>query len=71
MTTDNAIGSLLGQVARVMGNELTARFDEASFDLTREHWIALVLLWEKGDLTHQQMANFGHKNKATITSRVR
>lgn len=54
-----------------MGNELTARFDEASFDLTREHWIALVLLWEKGDLTHQQMANFGHKNKATITSRVR
>lgn len=69
-TIKSSLGSLLGQAARLMGNQLTANFERAGYAITVEQWIVLVNLWENDGATQQELADKGYKHKATVTSLI-
>ncbi|BDD01606.1 MarR family transcriptional regulator [Persicobacter psychrovividus] len=66
----NELGSHLGQVARLSNYLLDSQFSRAGFNITREQWSLLRLLWAEDGQSQQKLADRLMKNRASITSLI-
>lgn len=62
-----ALGYLIGNVARNMGNRLNANFAQAGYDITSEQWKILCALWEKDGQNQQEISAKTGKDKTSVT----
>jgi DNA-binding MarR family transcriptional regulator len=68
VSSEHAIGPLLGMAHRMLSNSINRAFQENGYDLTLEQWIILRRLHEADGMMQQHFADIFCKNKASITS---
>ncbi|WP_060688995.1 MarR family transcriptional regulator [Persicobacter diffluens] len=66
----NDLGLHIGQVARLTNYLLDNQFHRAGYNITREQWSLMKLLWEQDGQSQQKLADRLMKNRASITSLI-
>ncbi|MDX2247067.1 MAG: MarR family transcriptional regulator [Bacteroidia bacterium] len=61
---------LIGKTAGMMGHVMTEKFRQAGYDISIEHWIVLVHLWQKDGRNQQELAGKAGKHKTAITRAI-
>ncbi len=66
----DSFSMLMSQASRLMTNTLNLKFVKNGHSITPEQWGVLVQLWDKDQVSQQELAEKGFKNKATMKSLV-
>lgn len=67
---ENSLGSLIGRTAKLMGRLLEANFRKAGHNLSLEHWLVLVHLWQQDGRSQSELGWECGRTKTTITRAV-
>ncbi len=64
---EDALGFLLGMAGRSLSNSVQRTFSEHGYNVTTEHWIILVQLWNQDGLTQLELAERTGKDQASVS----
>ena len=69
-TFGDSIGAHIGRTSSLMGKALHRKLRQAGYDLTPDHWIVLVHLWEEDGQNQQHLAQVAGRNKTSVTRAI-
>ncbi len=64
---DELLSVLSGRISASINRHLNRRFRDAGLDITSDQWLIMVCLWNRDNLTQQEISDLTYKDKASIT----
>jgi len=68
--TEQTLYFLIKRTAKIFRSRLNRSFSKAGYDVTSEQWRILMCLWHRDGQRQQDLADFVHKDKTSITRSI-
>lgn len=65
-----SFAALVGRTAKTLARTLTDRLRDAGHDLTMEHWIVLVHLWDEDGQNQAKLGEMAGRHKTAMTRAI-